>query len=159
MIRKCYLFIYSIVLLCFVSLFFSTPILSALPSDAIDPIPSEGEGLVVDCGFPGQNDGDGCKISHLFTLANKILKVIIWFATIGFVLVIVWSGVRMSINVFWGGPEAVTSAAKKHIGWSAFGLILVLSAWLIVKFAFAALGYRYGSPFSVPEPSTTTADP
>ena len=136
MIRKCYLFIYSVVLLCFTSLFFSTPILSAQPLAAIDPIPFEGknaEGIVVDCGFPGQDatgsQPEGCKISHLFTLANKILKVIIWFATIGFVLVIVWSGVRMSINVFWGGPEAVTSAAKKHIKWSAFGLILVLSAW------------------------------
>ena len=69
MIRKCYLFIYSVVLLCFTSLFFSTPILSAQPLAAIDPIPFEGknaEGIVVDCGFPGQDatgsQPEGCKM-------------------------------------------------------------------------------------------------
>ena len=114
-------------------IFLVAPIASASPSDSI---PFEGEGLIVDCEFTD------CHFGDIFELANRVIKVLIWLAVTGIALVIIWHGAILAMNAFFDGEyQGKVKDAQKAIRMALFGLVLALSAYLIVDFFFRQLGY------------------
>ena len=105
-----------------------------------DTIPNEGF-FVPDCGF-GDAGKDDCGVRHLYTLANKIMTFLIWVATLGVVLIIIWYGAMLAMNSFIGDYNSIMQKAKKSFLWAIAGLFLVLGAWLAVEFFFRTLGYE-----------------
>ena len=107
---------------------------------AANQLPSSG--LVPSCGF-------NCGLSDLFGLAEVFVKLLIWLATFGVALALIYSGARLSLNIFFPGEyEAERKKAKSTIKTALIGLVIVLSAWVVVDFIFKALGYE-GSVFSL----------
>ena len=88
-------------------------------------IGSWGRGIVP-CGNPGQ---EACQACHLVQLAENIVNFFIYFSIAVATLMFAWAGilyVSSSTN-----PKNIETAHS--IFWSVFvGLIIVLSAWLIV---------------------------
>ena len=120
-------------------IFLAAPIASASnPSDDVGAnLPYEDTGLVVDCEFTE------CHFGHIFELANRIVKVLIWIAVTGIALVIIWHGAILAMNGFFPGEyQGKVKGAQKAIRTALFGLVLALSAYLIVDFFFRQLRYK-----------------
>ena len=115
----------------------------------IEGPPGEGGGFIINCGFYPGGGGENCSFVHLFELARKVLNLLIWLATTGVALAIVYYGARMAMNVFLyhGDAQRAQNEAKEGLKWALFGLVIVLGAWLFVKFIFDLFGYRFGDPF------------
>ena len=132
-----------VLLFCAALLFFTTLPLFAV----VDPIPYEGKGLVVDCGL-GSGEVN-CNEKHFFELLGKILNVLIWFATFGLVVLMIYHGARMALNIFLStGAHAEAKKAQNGMMWGIAGLIIVLGAWLFVSQLFKIAGYK-GDPFEI----------
>lgn len=114
-------------------------------------------GLIVDCGF-GKGEKT-CEIRHLFDLANRIIKLLLWVAVTGAGIVIFWKGVKLATNIFWpGGYNTARDDFQKSMKGVLTGLFFILSAYLIVKAGFDIVGYQLndGKPFVL---DSTTSGP
>ncbi len=85
-----------------------------------------GFGWIVPCGNPGQ---EACQACHLVKLAENIVNFFVYFSIAVATLMFAWAGilyVSSSTN-----PKNIETA--HGIFWTVFvGLIIVLSAWLVV---------------------------
>lgn len=88
---------------------------------------------LIPCGGEGQ---DPCQFCHLVSMANDILVWLIGILFVVFAVVIVMAGFGLVTS--GGNPEAKT-AAKKRLANAFIGIIIVLSAWLIVDTIMMAL--------------------
>jgi len=81
---------------------------------------------LVPCG----NGDNPCTWNDLFTLANNVINFLIFTLGIPLVtVVIVVSGVQL----VWSHNEAAYKKAKDRLQMALLGLLIMLSAWLIVK--------------------------
>lgn len=120
----------------------------------IEGPPDEGQGFVINCGFYAE-EGEGkenCDFTHLFELARRVMNLLIWLATTGVAIAIVYYGSKMAMNAFiyHGDAQAAQNDAKNGLKMALFGLVIVLGSWLFVNFIFDTLGYRFGGPFDPP---------
>ncbi|MCY4577087.1 MAG: hypothetical protein OXB96_01475 [Candidatus Kaiserbacteria bacterium] len=124
-------------------------------------------GLIVDCTFGSEKDETGrkekeqCGIKHLFQLANNIMKLLLWLAITGAGILLFYKGARLAINVFVkGGDQQARKDMQSALKAIAFGLLFVLSAYLIVKAGFDIIGYNLngGNPFVWNESSLQTPE-
>ena len=146
-------FLYIVAMLVFL---LAMPLVSQVYAQSTPPVDG---GLVVDCGFGESKMVDGkevgrkdCGVEHVFELAENVVRVLIWLAVTGFVLVLIWFGAAFSLNAFLyaGDAQQAVSRAKNGLKLATFGLILVLGAWLLVRSFFGILGY-VGDPFVPPD--------
>ena len=113
----------------------------------------EKSNLIIDCTFGPEEDTVGnpkeqCGIEHLFELANNIMKLLLWLAITGAGILIFYRGAVLAINVFVkGGDQEARKKVKDALRAVLFGLIFILSAYLIVKAGFNIIGYNLGDPF------------
>lgn len=88
------------------------------------------QGLVPHCGGEGEPD---CTLCHLLELAQNVLNFAIEMAFLIVVIFIVYGGLRW---IFSGGkPENITTG-QKLITNAIVGIVIILSAWLIVNTVF-----------------------
>ena len=130
----------------FIFLFFLIPffsISSFTQSNISNPPINKNTGLIVGCEYLD------CDFNDAFELANQIVRIIIWLAGVGFFLVILYAGTLIALNglIFDGDFQKQVNRAKTMLRFSIIGIVITLSAYLIVDFGFDALGYRYGTPF------------
>ncbi len=105
----------------------------------------EESNLIVNCSF---GEGNDCGIEHLFELANNIMKLLLWLAITGAGILIFYRGAVLAINVFVkGGDQEARKKVKDALRAILFGLIFILSAYLIVNAGFNIIGYNLGNPF------------
>ena len=99
-------------------------------------------GITTDCEFTE------CDITDIYEIANTVVDLLIWLAVFGFALVIVYSGAQLAIAPLLGKSGDYRSKAKSRITTGLVGLLITLSAYLIVSLGFSVLGYT-DDPFSV----------
>ena len=124
--------------------------------------------LIVDCTFGKEvkKDKEGkdvevqqCGLKHLFQLATNVMKLLLWLAVTGAGVLIFWKGVRLAANMFFqGGYSAAREDLQKSLKSVLIGLLLILSAYLIVKSGFSIIGYK-GDPFAHNDPAKQTRIP
>ncbi len=88
---------------------------------------------LVPCGDSGQ---DACQTCHIYELVENVFQ---WIFGISFVIVaiiIVVGGIRLATS---GGNSQAKSDARKLIGTSIVGFILIGSAWVLVELLIATL--------------------
>ena len=115
----------------------------------------EKSNLIVDCTFGFEKGEDGkpkenCGFKHVFQLANNIMKLLIWLAITGAGVLIFYKGAKLAVNVFIkGGDQAARTEVQNALKATLWGLILILSAYLIVRTGFQIIGYNLngGDPF------------
>lgn len=101
--------------------------------------------LIVNCSF---GEGNDCGIEHLFELANNIMKLLLWLAITGAGILIFYRGAVLAINVFVkGGDQDARKKVQDALKAILWGLVFILSAYLIVKAGFNIIGYNLGNPF------------
>lgn len=101
--------------------------------------------LIVNCSF---GEGNDCGIEHLFELANNIMKLLLWLAITGAGILIFYRGAILAINVFVkGGDQDARKKVQDALKAILWGLVFILSAYLIVKAGFNIIGYNLGNPF------------
>ena len=109
--------------------------------------------LIIDCSFGPDQDAEGrareeCGIEHLFELANNIMRLLLWLAITGAGILIFYRGAVLAINVFVkGGDQEARKKVQDALRAVLFGLIFILSAYLIVNAGFNIIGYNLGDPF------------
>jgi len=89
------------------------------------PVITKAAGFVP-CGGPGEPECEAC---HIIKMTNNIVTWLIGILFVVFAIVLVVSGFRMVVS--GGNPEAKTDA-KNKITNAFVGLVIVLSAWLLV---------------------------
>ena len=106
---------------------------------------SEESGLIIDCSF---GEGNDCGVEHLFELANNVMRLLLWLAITGAGILIFFKGAKLAINVFVkGGDQQARKEVQDALKAVLFGLMFILSAYLIVKAGFNIIGYDLGDPF------------
>lgn len=125
----------------------------------------EKSNLIINCGFGESKKTDeygniiqDCGIEHLFVLANNVVKVLLWLAITGAGILIFWKGAKLATHLFWGGYSAAREDLQKALKAILIGLLLILSAYLIVKAGFTIIGYK-GNPFVSDIPTTRQVKP
>lgn len=110
---------------------FAAPVLAA---DAVffGPIVPNGTNGQPNCNCPGSAPDYGCVLQ---TIQNTI-NITITFA---FILMLFYIGLAGFQLVLSGGSAEAKSAAKKRLLNTVFGILVVLSAWLIVDFVMKTL--------------------
>lgn len=88
---------------------------------------SSGGGLVP-C---GNDPADPCTVSDIFRLIALLTNYLITAAGVFAIVFLVIAGVNMVTSV--GNPEKLKSA-KNHLTYAIIGLVLVLTAYIIVRF-------------------------
>lgn len=81
-------------------------------------------------------EGAGCNACHLVLLISNVTKWLIGLLMVIFAIMIVSAGFRLATSA--GNVEAKASA-KKRITNAIIGIIIVLSAWLIIDILMRAL--------------------
>ena len=121
--------------------------------------------LIIDCTFSNEEDAEGnpenqCGIKHLFQLANNIMKLLLWLAVTGAGILIFYKGAKLAIHLTQGGQQKVRGEVQNALKAVAFGLIFILSAYLIVKAGFDIIGYNLndGDPFKWDESALPTPE-
>ncbi len=85
-----------------------------------------GFGWIVPCGNPGQ---EACQACHLVKLAENVVNFFVYFSIAIATLMFAWAGILYVSSAT--NPKNIETA--HGIFWSVFvGLIIVLSAWLVV---------------------------
>jgi len=102
----------------FLPAIFSFLVIALLPDNAV------AQGI-----FNGVCEGTECSACHIALLGNTLISWLIGFITILFAVLIVVAGFGLVVSN--GNPSALT-AAKSRFTNAIIGLLIVLSAWLIV---------------------------
>lgn len=107
---------------------------SVLAADAVffGPIVPNGTNGQPDCNCPGSAPDYGCVLQ---TIQNAINITI----TFGFMLMILFIAIAGFQFVMSAGNSEAHSAAKKRLLNTLFGILVVMSAWLIVDFVMKTL--------------------
>lgn len=85
------------------------------------------------CNEPGRE----CGWNELIALGSEILQFAVYLAVLGATVAFVVAGGKMVMNQ---GNEGEISKAKGIMGKAALGLVITMSAWLIVDFILDNLG-------------------
>jgi len=93
------------------------------------PLISQGGGLV-HCGGPNENP---CTACDLLVLLQNVLQFAIKIAFLGVIVMVAYGGARW---IFSFGNEANIKAGQKIITSAFIGILIILSAWLIVNTIF-----------------------
>lgn len=80
-----------------------------------------------------------CGWQELMALANEILKFAVYLAVLGATVSFVYAGFKMMMNQ---GNSGEIEKAKGIIYTAAIGLVITMSAWLIVDFVLDNFGVR-----------------
>lgn len=78
-----------------------------------------------------------CGWPELIMLANEIIKFAVYIACVGATITFAWAGFKMLMNA---GSSGEIEKAKKMMWTAIIGIVITLSAWLIVKFILDNLG-------------------
>lgn len=95
------------------------------------------EGGIIPC------DGPDCSACHVVQLGNNLIVVLVQLLTLVAIIMIVIAGFRLVMS---GGNSEAWESAKKSFTNIIIGIILVLSAWLIVDTIMKALVPQQRSP-------------
>ncbi|MBI1833663.1 MAG: hypothetical protein HYR90_02450 [Candidatus Andersenbacteria bacterium] len=96
---------------------------------------------------PVPGKGNSCGVNDLFQLLVNIYDYLLGLAAIVAVLMIVWAGFRILIFYWSEQPESDLEAAKNTIRRAIFGLIIILTAYLVVAtVVFSLFGLDPGGP-------------
>ena len=79
--------------------------------------------------FGGVCSGETCSACHIAVIANTLISWLIGVVMVLFAVLIVWAGFGLVTS--GGNPSALTDAKSRFTN-AFIGLIIVLSAWLIV---------------------------
>lgn len=94
---------------------------------------------IVPCG------GADCTVNDFFALLVNIYNWLLGFAAIVAVLMIIFSGVRMLIYYWAEQPEQELTSAKNTLRRAIFGLVVIITAYLVVAtLVFTILGLNAG---------------
>ena len=132
------------------------------PARQTDGLKNKKTNLIIDCTFGKERDKEGnlienCDIKHLFELANNIMRLLIWVAITGAGVLIFFKGAKLAISVATkGGDQQARTEVQSALTAILWGLIFILSAYLIVKAGFTLIGYNLGDPFKWDESSLPT---
>lgn len=93
---------------------------------------------IIPCGFNPVNwkPLPNCTLNFLFVMFVRIFYWLLGMAAIVAFLFVVYGGVRMLWASYvgdFGNPEQEVANAKKTIGGALIGLIIILTAWLVVN--------------------------
>lgn len=105
----------------------TTPPKDAPPKDSSAATASSGGGLVP-C---GNDSAHPCTVGDIFRLIALLTNYLITGAGVFAIVFLVIAGVNMVTSV--GNPEKLKSA-KNHLTYAIIGLVLVLTAYIIVRF-------------------------
>ncbi len=106
----------------------------ALATDTPD-IPSD----LVPCGDTGQS---ACQTCHIYQLVENVFQWIFGVSFVIVVIIIIVGGMRLVTS---GGNQQAKRDARKIIGTSIVGFLLIMSAWVLVDLLIATLA---GAPDS-----------
>lgn len=115
----------------------------------------EQSNLIINCSF-GESEKEDCGIKHFFELANNIMRLLLWVAVTGAGILIFYKGTKLAINVFVkGGHQGARKEVHDALKATLWGLLFILSAYLIVRAGFDIIGYNLneGDPFKYDESS------
>ena len=112
----------------------------------------EQSNLILDCSF-GEEGKEDCGVQHFFQLANNIMRLLLWVAVVLAGLLIFYKGTKLAINVAAGGHQKAKKEVQDALRATLWGLLFILSAYLIVKAGFDIIGYNLndGDPFKYDE--------
>lgn len=92
---------------------------------------------IVPCDGLGDNK---CEVSDLFVLFSNIFNFLIGLSAVVAILMMVLSGFRMLV-AYWGEtPESDVKNAVLSLRRAVWGLILILTAYLVVNTVLGVLG-------------------
>ena len=99
------------------------------------------QGGIVPC------SGTDCTVQHLLDLFVGIYNWLLGLAAVVAVLMIVFAGVRMLLYYWSESPEQELTDAKHTLRRAIFGLIVIVTAYLVVAtLVFTVLGLDAGGP-------------
>lgn len=81
-----------------------------------------------------------CRLSDLFQLLVNIYNFLLGMAAIVAVLMIIVAGVRMLVYYWSEQPKPELEAAKNTLRRAIFGLVIIVTAYLVVNTLLAVLG-------------------
>lgn len=84
--------------------------------------------------------GLNCTFSDFFQLFVNIYNFLLGLAAVVAVLLIIFSGVRMLLYYWSEQPEPELEAAKNTLRRAIFGLVIIVTAYLVVNTLLAVLG-------------------
>ncbi len=102
---------------------------------ALVPFFVQAQRPLVPCGGPGQ---PACQICHIFVLINNIIRFLLFTILPPLAVLLLVIGGFMFL--FAGASENTLKQAKSIIFSTIFGLIIILSAWIIVNTLLAQTG-------------------
>ncbi|MEX1112225.1 MAG: hypothetical protein WEC84_02075 [Candidatus Andersenbacteria bacterium] len=95
------------------------------------------QAAIVPCGGPDQNP---CKFSDLFQLLVSIYNFLLGAAALVAMLMLGWAGVLMLIYQWGEQPESDLANAKLTLRRAIFGLVIILTAYVVVNTLLGLLG-------------------
>ena len=108
----------------FIILFFLIPVITHARTELIP------------CGT--QTNSNPCTFNDIFSLINNVINFLLFDIVLPLsAILFVYAGVKLMFSK--GDPGAITTV-KKIFSHAAIGLVIALSAWLIVKAIFVGLG-------------------
>lgn len=94
-------------------------------------------GLLPECGYSLSDQGRSCGFNDFIVLINNIIKYIIVLIIPIMAIVFAYAGFLFLTS---GGDSAKRTKAKKAMTSAIIGIVIILSAWLIVRTIVRALG-------------------
>lgn len=147
-------------MLCMTGVIIGSAVALGQTNSALVPNSPEQSNLIIDCSF-GEAGKEDCSVRHFFQLANNIMKLLLWVAVTGAGILIFYKGTKLAINVFVkGGQQQARKEVQDALKATAWGLIFILGAYLVVKAGFDIIGYNLndGDPFTFDESSLPAPD-
>ena len=92
---------------------------------------------IVPCGGPNQ---DKCTVSDFFELLSNIFNLLIGLSAVVAILFMVLAGFRMLVAHWGETPESDLENAKLTLRRAVWGLIIILTAYLVVNTVLGVLG-------------------
>ena len=88
-----------------------------------------------------------CDVSTIIVLIVNIYNYLLWLASFVALLFVIWGGVRMFLIGFSEQPEEYLTAAKNTVRRALAGLVIILTAFLVVNTLLYFLNFQFsGAP-------------
>lgn len=101
------------------------------------PLIAHGQEFDTRLTVPGECNAKECGWVELVKLGNQVLSFGIFLAVLGATLAIVWAGWKMTMNM---GNDGEVKEAKKILWKAIVGIVITMSAYMIVQFILDNLG-------------------